>query len=110
MKTLDQYDIAMIRHFKANTPLDLNLLCRIWAERCNVDVSHTHLVWIAAHLAKLVETFNPISASDLIERLNPASTWRYGIGPDASYNARVIAVMASHLALTEVVKLPGYTS
>ena len=105
---MDKLDQLFIRACKSSTPTVrvYSVYRRFYA----VDPSSGHICDV---LIQICEKYIKIGLSDLIDRLNPANSWRLGIedsDSEHSYHKRVIAVLISKIRLKEVAVFEGLTT
>lgn len=111
MTTLDRWDYMLIRHFKeTNAPYDPTVLCHIWAERCGLMPDYVHLCYVVERVANIVDSFNPIPLSELMERMSPTKGFRLNLPESAGYWERWLAMLGCHICLTDHKLLPGYSA
>lgn len=100
---MDKVRALIIRVCKSNNTE--RRLKRIYQSVWYGEFSHRHMLDI---LSSIVEEYNLIRLSKLVQELKPSESWKYGGKESNSYEENACKCLISVIRLTEVSKLHGY--
>lgn len=113
--TLDKYDYLIIRNCKSAKGSNINILKRIFAKRCAVDLEYVSRKAILDHLIDLIEYLNITTFASFIGRLTNVSEYDYYHHADKSDDiiARCINLCCAEIRLCTIsnnTKMENYPS
>ena len=106
--TLDKYDYLIIRNCKSTNGPDINIIKRIFAKRCAINLMYVSRKAILDYLVDLIEYLDITTFSSFIERLTNISEYKYYHCADKSDDiiARCINLCCAELRLCNVSNNP----